>query len=105
MRCARCLTEGTGSFRAQVHELFTLERFEDDEDVYVFDPETGLDLDQLLRDAIGVEMPFAPLCRPDCQGLCEICGGDRNLGGCPGHQRMDPRFAVLSELTLPDLDP
>jgi uncharacterized protein len=47
-------------------------------------------------------MPFAPLCRPDCQGLCPVCGGNRNLGECPGHETLDPRFAVLADL-LPDL--
>src|SRR5436309_103662 len=59
-----------------------------------------VDIDQIVRDAIGVEMPFAPLCRPDCQGLCPTCGGNRNLGECPGHVAVDPRFAVLSDLLL-----
>jgi DUF177 domain-containing protein len=102
--CARCLRETPGEVRAHVEELFVPHPGED-EDAYPLDPEAGLDPDQLLRDAIGVEMPFAPLCRPDCLGLCEVCGGDRNVGGCPGHQEVDPRFAVLSELVLPDLEP
>ena len=59
-----------------------------------------------IRDAVGVEMPFAPLCQPDCLGLCEVCGGNRNLGECPGHEAIDPRFAVLADLLLelPDTD-
>jgi uncharacterized protein len=102
--CARCLREMPGDVRANVEELFVANPSEDD-DAYPLDAETGLDLDQMLRDAIGLEMPFAPLCRPDCLGLCEVCGGDRNTGGCPGHREVDPRFAVLSELVLPDLEP
>jgi len=101
--CARCLTPGDGTFRARLSELCTTDALEDD-DTYPFDPELGLDLGQMLRDAIGIEMPFAPLCQPDCLGLCEVCGGNRNLGECPGHDRGDPRFAVLSELVLPDID-
>ena len=107
IRCARCLTERTEPFSVEVQELFTTqERATDldddlDDDVYTL-VEDEIDLEQLIRDVVGVEMPFAPLCRPDCLGLCEICGGNRNLGECPGHETLDPRFAVLAEL-LPDL--
>lgn len=101
LRCARCLTEFDGSFEVDLSELFVSEP-DPDADDYLLDPDALLDPDQLLRDAIGVEMPFSPLCRADCQGLCENCGGNRNMGECPGHATADPRFAVLSELTLPD---
>ena len=103
LRCARCLTENEAAFGTEVHEMFATDPHPED-DIYPFDPAEGLTLEQMIRDAVGVEMPFSPLCRPDCLGLCEICGGDRNLGACPGHERLDPRFAVLSELVLPDLD-
>lgn len=102
LRCARCLTEFTRRFGVDVHELFTAMP-DEDADEYALDPELGIDPDQMLRDTIGVELPFSPLCRADCLGLCEVCGGDRNLGECPGHDRIDPRLAVLSEL-LPALD-
>ena len=101
LRCARCLTDFDQPFRVEVHELFT-ERPDDEDDGYPLDPAVGIDPEQMLRDAIGVELPFSPLCTPDCQGLCEVCGGNRNLGECPGHERTDPRFAVLSDL-LPAL--
>jgi len=103
LRCARCLAEFERDFDVDVHELF-VERPDEEADEYALDPEAGLDPDQMVRDAVGVEMPFSPLCRPDCLGLCEICGGNRNLGECTGHERIDPRFAALSELLplLPD---
>jgi uncharacterized protein len=101
LRCARCLTEFDAPFAVRVSELFVPEPDEDADD-YRLAPEAVIDPDQLLRDAIGVEMPFSPLCRPDCKGLCEVCGGNRNDGECPGHAEVDPRFAVLSELTWPD---
>jgi uncharacterized protein len=107
VRCARCLTERTQPFSVEVSELFVTEAAadpdEDDDDDEGYSLVDGeVDLDQLVRDAVGVEMPFAPLCRPDCQGLCPVCGGNRNLGECPGHETLDPRFAVLADL-LPDL--
>ena len=76
---------------------------EPDTDDYPLDPEGSLELDQMLRDVIGVELPFSPLCRPECQGLCPVCGGDRNLGECPGHVEVDPRWAALEQLA-PMLD-
>jgi uncharacterized protein len=105
LRCARCLTEFDQPFDVRVSELFVRSP-DDDADAYPLGPDGELDPDQMVRDAVGVEMPFSPLCRPDCKGLCEVCGGDRNLGECPGHEDVDPRFAVLADLfpDLPDLD-
>lgn len=97
LRCARCLTEFEQPFEVDVHELFVAEP-EPDTDDYPLDPEGSLELDQMVRDVIGVELPFSPLCRPDCQGLCPVCGGDRNLGECPGHAEVDPRWAALEQL-------
>ncbi|MGZ4132595.1 MAG: YceD family protein [Actinomycetota bacterium] len=97
LRCARCLVEFDEPFDVPVHELFVPHPDEDAED-YPLDPESGLDPDQMVRDVVGVEMPFSPLHAPDCLGLCEVCGGNRNLGECPGHEQADPRFAVLADL-------
>ena len=72
---------------------------DEDVDDYPLDPEGVIELDQIVRDAIGVEIPFSPLHSPDCQGLCPVCGGDRNLGECPGdHPSTDPRWAGLEQL-------
>ncbi len=109
LRCARCLTGFTGTFDVTVSELFVTAPQQPtgapspgDDEGYELDPAIGLELEQMVRDAIGVELPFSPLCRRDCLGLCEVCGGNRNLGECPGHIDVDPRFAALSDLTFPD---
>ena len=56
-----------------------------------------LDLEPAVRDAISLAEPIAPLCRPDCPGLCEACGAD--LSDDPGHahdeDEIDPRLAAL----------
>lgn len=101
LRCARCLSAFERPFAAEVGELIAPGPTEDP-DAYVLDELGRVDVEQLARDAIGVELPFAPLCRPDCLGLCEVCGADRNTGACPGHERTDPRWdgldAVLAML-------
>jgi uncharacterized protein len=97
MRCARCLKEFDRPFEVEVTELF-VKAPDPDADDYALEPDGGLDPEQMVRDAVGLELPFSPLCRPDCRGLCPICGGDRNLDECPGHVETDPRWAALEGL-------
>ena len=56
-----------------------------------------LDLEALVADAISLAEPIAPLCRPDCPGLCLECGA-RLAGGHVGHavDPIDPRLAALA---------
>ena len=62
-----------------------------------------IDLEPLVREAVGLELPMAPLCRPDCQGLCPTCGTDRNEVDC-GHdgEVFDDRWANLRSLGFGD---
>jgi uncharacterized protein len=100
MRCARCLKEFTRGFDLEMAELVPREASPEDD--YALASDLTLDPEPMVRDAVVLEMPFSPLCRPDCLGLCEICGGDRNLGECPGHEASDPRWAGLDALRLDD---
>jgi uncharacterized protein len=104
LRCARCLKEFERGFDVGVRELVTREPGPDDD--YALEPDLTLDPEPMVRDAVVLEMPFSPLCRPDCRGLCEVCGGDRNLGECPGHEVTDPRWSALDGLldAIPDID-
>lgn len=103
MRCARCLKEFGTHFDVAMDELFAREPGPEDD--YSLQRDLTLDPEPMVRDAVVLEMPFSPLCRPDCRGLCPICGGDRNLGECPGHVETDPRWSPLEALLdvgLPD---
>jgi uncharacterized protein len=100
--CARCLKTFQSDFRLDVRELFTPGAGAE-EDEYPVD-EGSIDVEPMIRDAVVLSMPFAPLCRPDCLGLCERCGGDRNLGECRCEAEVDPRWARLSSLELERLD-
>jgi DUF177 domain-containing protein len=100
MRCARCLKEYDAPFDVALAELVSKEPGDDDD--YRLAPDDTLDPEPIVRDAVVLEMPFSPLHDPDCLGLCPICGGDRNLGECPGHEEVDPRWSALAGLELPD---
>jgi uncharacterized protein len=97
LRCARCLREVDAPFEVRVSEMFAPHP-DEDADQYPIAADGSIDPEQMVRDVVGVELPFSPLCRPDCQGLCPVCGGDLNLGECPGHEQIEPRFAALSGL-------
>ena len=77
-----------------------LELATDDLDVY---PYTGdvIDLEPLVREQFVLAVPYAPLCKDDCLGLCPQCGVDRNLTACECEKPIDPRFAALQGLKLP----
>ena len=94
--CRRCLTTCEGEVEAEVAEIFVREP--EDGETY---PLAGdhIDLEPLAREALVPGLPMAPLCRPDCAGLCPTCGADRNAGpcGCPA-DTVDPRWAALDAL-------
>jgi uncharacterized protein len=97
-RCARCLKDLERQLTVEVQEMFVVGAGSDD-DEYRIDPSGLLDPEPMVRDAVLLSMPFSPLCRPDCLGLCERCGGDRNLGECTClPEDRDPRWAVLDRV-------
>jgi uncharacterized protein len=73
----------------------------DELDLYIHDG-TILDLRPLVREHVVLAYPVQPLCRDDCAGLCQVCGGNRNLTPCACQVGGDdPRFAILKQLRPP----
>jgi uncharacterized protein len=103
LECARCLRVVDHQLRVDVREQFALDPREAADDGYAVLPDDRLPLDVMARDAIVLAFPAAPLCQPDCAGLCQQCGADCNLTDC-GHEQgaIDPRWAALAELDLDD---
>ena len=73
---------------------------EEDLDTFPFDGER-VDLEPMLREQFVLAVPFAPLCREDCKGLCPQCGIDLNTGTCACEKPVDPRLAALKGLKIP----
>src|SRR4029077_16042827 len=101
--CARCLTPITAYVEIDLTELFaypdsaTDETTDADEVGRVIDD--TVDLEQPIIDAVGLALPFAPQCGPDCVGLCPHCGVPLATAE-PGHhhEQIDPRWAKLAGL-------
>lgn len=97
--CSRCLTEVSEGVEIDVQELYMYpeKAGSEDEDASVMEGES-IDLEPLVRDEVLLDLPFMPLCRADCLGLCAECGAD--LNDAPEHEhgdRTDPRWAGLAE--------
>ena len=102
--CARCLEPIEDTVHGRSPGAVRLRRpghAGDDEDDDVSRLEGDLlDLEPVLRDAVVLALPFQPLCREDCPGLCVECGA--RLADDPDHRHedpIDPRWAALAELT------
>jgi uncharacterized protein len=110
LECSRCLQPFTKALRARFTELFHSddipggdEEPEDDDEPFRVDEHHVVDLTEPLRQYFTIVLPLAPICRPDCPGLCPVCGALME-----GHQcslgEIDPGnpFAALAKLA-PDL--
>lgn len=95
--CRRCLVEWTEPLYVDILEVLGT----DTEAEYRLHGDEA-DLEPPLRDAVLLALPLRPVCRPDCLGLCAVCGGDLNTGSCPGHDEApDGPFAPLRDLLQP----
>lgn len=103
--CVRCLDPIVDSLDVRFQELYMYDDniqasdVEDDDDDISMLEDDLLDLEPLLRDAVVLALPFRPLCRFDCPGLCIECGAQ--LKDDPDHTHeapIDPRWAALTTL-------
>ncbi|MDQ4089084.1 MAG: DUF177 domain-containing protein [Actinomycetota bacterium] len=96
--CRRCLNPVQGTLRAEVQELFESKPTDDDSYRLGHD---SVNLEPLARESLVLDLPLAPLCREDCQGLCATCGADLNQGACDCPPvEADARWAALDVLRL-----
>ncbi len=96
--CRRCLAPVEGQVEAVIDERFVHEERDDDDELAYRYQGDEVDLAPLVHDAVFLELPLAPLCRPDCQGLCPQCGADRNVAPCACRAPSDPRWDTLDAL-------
>ena len=80
--CARCLDPVDWDETVPLTELYLHEPGPEEEELPVLDGDF-LDLEPVVRDAVVLALPLAPLCRADCPGLCAECGA--RLADDPAH--------------------
>jgi uncharacterized protein len=98
-QCVRCLEQFRQELKPNFTELYAFQSHADENTELIL-PEKGIiDLEPLVRDYMLLEIPIKPICRPDCQGLCPVCGENRNITACDHDlETIDPRLAALKSL-------
>jgi uncharacterized protein len=97
--CVRCLTSSQQPLNVDFTELYAFSP-NSITDAELLVPENAqIQLGPLVREYMLLEVPISPLCRPDCKGLCPICGENRNEVTCHHDEEpTDPRLSVLKSL-------
>jgi uncharacterized protein len=110
--CGRCLEPITVPVAADVDLVFLPasanvgageQEIREDEFGVAYYKDDAIDLGEVMREQFYLAMPMKPLCRPDCQGLCAMCGINRNRETCTCKAEwVDPRLAALKLLRRDD---
>lgn len=98
--CARCLQHFEQRLHIPFEDVFTYNEAaaEEDDDLILLS-EPVVDLRPHIEEHLILGFPFIPLCKEDCQGLCAICGQDKNVELCQcKDERIDPRLEGLRVL-------
>ncbi len=98
--CARCLEPLEIPMEVKTDTLLTYEEHaaESEDEEYLLSGEE-VEVEEILFPALLLEVEMVYLCRPDCKGLCPVCGADRNKQDCGCEEKqIDPRLAVLGTL-------
>lgn len=80
--CVRCLTEFPLNLHAEFSDLYAFNEASTTESDLILREDANIDLEALAREYLVLEMPISPLCKPDCKGLCAVCGENLNLTTC-----------------------
>ena len=97
--CFRCLDDAVLDVPVEAREYQAASPGGDEELQSQYLADDKLDLSAWARDAIALELPDKTLCRPECAGLCAVCG--KNLNDEPhdhGEPEPDSRWSALAEL-------
>jgi uncharacterized protein len=108
--CARCLKPIDSPVEARfVEQYYTVLNVETGAampepplDAKTIGSDFRIDLTPLLREEVILATPIAPLCRPDCKGLCPVCGLDLNESPHEHERDVDERWAALKDVRIED---
>jgi uncharacterized protein len=118
LQCCRCLQEFEQPLDATfsvtyARELPAMDEGGDDGEVELQADDLGMlafegdeiDLTETVQEQVVMALPFKPLCREDCLGLCSQCGADLNDGDCGCRdQVMGGKFAALKDFKIKKSD-
>ena len=100
MQCSRCLKDVEQGIKLSfVQDVVSPEVPLEEADDQTFMEGYNLNVESLLGNEILMNLPTKVLCRPDCKGICRVCGKDLNLGECGCDTFVpDPRMAAIKDI-------
>ena len=97
--CVRCLTDLDQQLNTDFTELYAFSIRTTSKSELILPEDGYIDLGPIVREYMVLEFPINPLCHPECQGICAVCG---EAQGEQVHHHVvevsDPRLAVLKTL-------
>jgi uncharacterized protein len=99
LECARCVKAFSQSIAWDMTELYAFNEKSVSDSGLIVPEDAQIDLQPLIREYALLEVPINPICKPDCKGLCPVCGQDLNIQDC-GHrpQEDESPFSILKKL-------
>lgn len=97
--CDRCATNCSENITVNKKYILATEIENEDNDGILLVTEGELDLAELCRTDVLLQIPMKHLCNENCKGLCPQCGANLNEKVCGCNKKtVDPRLAALAEL-------
>ncbi len=98
LECVRCLDPFSQLLKWTVTDLYAFDKSNITESGLLVPEDGQIDLEPLLREYALLEVPISPVCKPDCKGLCPVCGENLNKTDCGHRPQADSPFAALKDL-------
>lgn len=99
--CDRCLEEFECPIQADIYQRYSSDPNEEDEEIY---PIIGfeIDLEDVITEAVVLNVPMKWLHDEDCKGICKVCGVNLNKHSCHcDDANIDPRLEGLKDIFHP----
>ncbi len=94
--CVRCLANFNLPLHVDFSEHYAFSENSLEEGGMLLPENAQLDLSAVIREYMLLDIPISPLCKPDCKGLCPICGENQNEITCDhGDAEGNPALSVL----------
>lgn len=101
--CSRCLEPVKVPFSLTLERTLDMNQTDEDRvkdlDEQPYLQGYNLDVDQLVRDELLLNLPMKVLCDEDCKGICNRCGANLNFETCDCDRSVpDPRMSVIQDI-------
>jgi uncharacterized protein len=98
--CGRCLEPFIDTIYSEFEEIFLFPNVDASEDEIKIPEDGNIEFQPIFCDYMLMELPISPLCKPDCKGLCDLCGQDLNQAICEHQQvKSEIQLAEVSEIS------